>query len=229
MSKNIHEADAARKPLVATINLVTDLEWEKVTLDGGATIEVSYPYLTNDLLVPFTAREQWDLAVKLKVFPLTRAVADQVHMEADKGNLSMTYRWWPTIWDFEGFSANTRSHTIVYSSYGWQLVSGYCKLWLISMGPYGAPKQQAVNYGFFTKQKNKTKGDGLGYAGGKFLKGWYVVQSLGTAHDKAHWDYSQLLMFMKKYSGGDIRTALLNGDPVLWDEPGKLDAARLPF
>jgi hypothetical protein len=93
----------------------------------------------------------------------------------------------------------------------------------------GDPKGSAVNYGFYTKTQSKKSGG----AGGKYLKGWYVVQTLGSRHNKLHRDYSQLIQFMRNYTTGgasaDLRAALLQGDAALWDEPTKLRQDQLPF
>lgn len=233
MAKNMAEADTLRQQLLGSITQASDLQWMTVPLDGGATIEISNPFMTKNTWVPVTAQEQWALAMKLKVFPLTRAVADQAHMNAEANGVAVSYQWWATIWDLEGFSKNLNAKTQYLTSYNQSPLSGSHKLWLLSNGPSGDPKGQAVNYGFYTKTKHQKDGDGGGWAGGKYLKGWFVVQTLGSRHNKLHWDYSQLLQFMRNYTVGgnaaDLRAGLLNGDAALWDEPGKLQQAQLPF
>ncbi len=233
MSKDIVEADKLRRQLLGSITGASDLAWARVSLDGGATIEVSYPYMTNDLWVPVSAQEQWALAVRMKAYPLTRAVADQAHLNADKGGGAVSYKSWTNLYDFEGFSKYLNDHSNYDTFYSWQSISGSHKLWLLSNGPGGDPKGHAVNYGFYTKIKSKKEGDGGGDDGGKYLKGWYVVQTLGSHHDKLWWDYSQLLQFMRNYTVGgevtDLRAALLNGDAALWDEASKLRKELLPF
>jgi hypothetical protein len=230
VAKSFDELEKARKKLLATITKADDLDWEEIPLAGGGTIEVSNPFLSDDgFWVPVTAREQWTLAVKLRAYPLTRAVADQAHMSADADGGSVTYKGLGLGFDFESFSKHLNDHTTYENNYNMQIVSGAHKVWLLSNGPNGTnPNGMGVNYGFYTK----TKGDGD--PGGKYLKGgWLVKQSRGTHHSRDYWDYSQLLQFMRNYStdGDDVslRDALLKGDAALWDEENKVRSELLPF
>jgi hypothetical protein len=237
VGKTTDELDKLHKKLLGTITQAADLDWEEVTLAGGATIEVSNPYLTEDgFWVPVTAREQWALAAKLRVYPLTRAVADQAHMSADADGGALDYKGLAkglgVGLDFEAFSKYLNDHTTYYNNYNMQLVSGGHKLWLLSNGPGGKnPNGMAVNYGFYTKDKNDADKD----PPGKYLTGgWFVKQGRGTHHNKDYWDYSQLLQFMRNFSSEDdeeltLRNALLKGDPAVWDEENKLRPELLPF
>ena len=241
MSQEQAKSEALRKKLLAGVTQASDLVWKTVPLAGGATIKVCNPFMSSDLWVPVTAQEQWMLALSMKVFPLTRAVADQAHLFADTKGTAFSYLWCSVIWDFQRASDDRNKKTSYLSSYNTALspVSGSHKCWILSNGPSGDPKGQAVNYGFYTKQLQKKEGDG---GGGRFQckylqnTSWYVVQNLGSWHNKLEADYSQLLQFMTEYTvngttlgASDLRDALLKGDPVLWDEPTKLQKNLLPF
>jgi hypothetical protein len=234
VAKTVEELEKLRKQLLGTITQPTNLVWQSVALDGGAAIEVSNPFMAQDLWVPVTAQEQWALAMKLKVFPLTRAVADQAHLAADAGGGSEDYQAGAYGHDFERFSQSLNAHSSYKTFYSTKLISGAHKLWLLSNGlfPDEGPKGMAVNFGFYTTSEAKAKGD-RGGPGGPFLKGRFVAQQLGTAHSKVFSDYSQLLQFMRNYTAGsnpaDLRAALLRGDAALWDERRKLRPELLPF
>lgn len=101
-----------------------------------------------------------------------------------------------------------------------------------------------VNYGMY---RDKLSTDATGKnEGGTFLKlfnpGKRLNQPLGgTDHDHDHWDYSQLLQLMRSSNSipyrdekgfmtyMDLKTALLKGHPLLWDEGKPLTAADLKF
>lgn len=101
-----------------------------------------------------------------------------------------------------------------------------------------------VNYGMY---RDKLPTDTVGKnEGGTYLKlfnpGKRLNQPLGgTAHDLDHWDYSQLLQLMRSSSSipfrdekgfftyMDLKTALLKGHPLLWDEGKPLSEADLKF
>lgn len=56
---------------------------------------------------------------------------------------------------------------------------------------------------------------------------------MGNAHAGNHWDYSQLLQIMRNFKdpsnpGLDLKTALLQGHPALWDEGAALSADQMP-
>jgi hypothetical protein len=241
VSKDQDNSEALRRKLLALITGPSDLEWKTVPLDGGATIRVSNPFMSGGNWVPVTAQEHWAMALKFKLFPLTRAVADQAHMFAVAKGTAFKYIWCSVIWDFQRASNDRNTRTSYQSSYSTALspVSGSHKYWLLSNGPSGDPKGNAVNYGFYTTTEHKKEGDDGGNSFGcKYLKGtgWFVVQNLGSRHNKLEADYSQLLQFMTDYTVNgktlgvaDLRDALLKGDPVLWDEPTKLRPDLLPF
>jgi hypothetical protein len=222
--KTKEEGDKVRTPLVGSLTQ-SDFSWQTITLDGGAQIDVCYPMLKGDYFLPVTAREQWDIARKFKLCPLTRAVADQAFNAATYVPPKPQY---PYLFDFEKQTDYLKT-TVYYTAYGSTLAAGAHKLWLLS----GAKGNGATNYGFYVDPKNPLA-DPSG--GGKYLdrKRWLLIQSLGGAHDPSHWDYSQLLQLMGNYraadgSALDLRAALLRGDTGLWDEPGKLAEKQLPF
>jgi hypothetical protein len=222
--KTKDEGDKVRIPLVDALTQ-SDFSWETIVLDGGARIDVSYPMYKGGYFLPVTAQEQWNLARKFKLFPLTRAVADQAFNAA-------TYvppkPQWPHMYDFE-MQTNYLKTTTYYSGYGFNFAAGAHKLWLLS----SMKGNGATNYGFYVDPNNPLA-DKSG--GGKYLdrKKWLLIQSLGGAHDPGHWDYSQLLQMMSNYRTGDgstldLRAALLRGDTGVWDETGKLEEKLLPF
>jgi hypothetical protein len=224
----------------------SDFKWAKISLAGGATVEVSHPLFLKDVYVPVTAKEAWTLAAKFKWYPLTRAVADQAHNQAVAKGTSVTGVGWPTLSDYKGFSKSLEA-----GLYGTKrgstdaVVSGAHKYWLLSTGPHGVfgadvgkhkkgdpipppVDKKAINYGFYKPTTTKS------YSVGKYLDPkWTVIQGLGGAHDSGHWDYSQLLQFMRNYENGsdtDLGAAILAGNPAVWDEtPFKLTKDVLPF
>jgi hypothetical protein len=218
------EGDKVRIPLVGAL-AQTDFSWQTIVLDGGAKIDVSYPMLKGGYFLPVTAQEQWDLARKFKLFPLTRAVADQAFNAA---TYVPPHPQYPYLFDFEKQTEYLKT-TVYFSGYGTTFAAGAHKLWLLS----NMKGNGAVNYGFYVDPKNALADQS---GGGKYLdrKKWLVIQSLGGRHDPSHWDYSQLLQLMGNYrtaDGGalDLRAALLRGDTGLWDEGGKLAEKQLPF
>lgn len=134
---------------------------------------------------------------------------------------------------------------------------GAHKLWVLSkfkVGQCAKPEKKntaackadkfTVNYGMY---RDKLSSDKPGKnEGGPILKdynpGKRLEQPLGATHDFGHWDYSQLLQLMRDSSpipfrdeAGfitymDLKTALLNGHPLLWDESQpKLSSGDLQF
>lgn len=109
------------------------------------------------------------------------------------------------------------------TEYGYALSSGAHKLWVISS------RGRTINYGFYIR---RVASDPIRC--GPYLDAQYnVIQSLGARHDDAHWDYSQLLQFMSglKDPGGqavDLRRALLDKHPAVWDEAQPPAAGSLP-
>jgi hypothetical protein len=81
------KADEAQAEMIAKLKSRTaeDLAWHTVKLNGapptGAewTVEISSPLFVDGYYVPVRATEAWILAKQFGGFPLTRAVADQVH------------------------------------------------------------------------------------------------------------------------------------------------------
>ena len=198
-----------------------DLYWHDIPLVNGFRIRVSSPLRKDDLFVPGTATESLALARRFEVFPLTRAVADQTHNAAIKVDYSERRRP-PTLSDFVAFSSALNA-TPYGTSYGYALASGQHKWWVISSrGP-------VINYGFYIR-RNRTDPVRCGrYADAKYN----VIQSLGGRHDGGHWDYSQLFQFMtalRDENGQpvDLREALLNRHPAVWDETAAPAASSLP-
>jgi hypothetical protein len=229
------EADKFRKSLLDSMR-EADIFWAKIELEGGASIEVSHPYFKEGCFVPITPKELWEKAAKFKWYPLTRAVADQVHHAAIQKGSAVAYKWWPVEKDFRGFSRQLNWSTSYGTNYGApdKVVSGAHKYWLISTWK-GDPKlptkdPKAINYGFYEMAPRTGSGPG------KYLASdpnWTVRQGLGGRHGSFHWDYSQLLQFMRNFKseGGntDLSTALLSGHPAVWDEPDNPTRDLLPF
>lgn len=226
MGSTTAELSKLRESLIARIN-ASDLKWRPLAAKGGRSLEVTMPVYKDGYFVPATAREIWTMAAKFRVFPLTRAVADQVHNVA-------TYvpkkdmRWQDQLFDFEVYSDYLKNPARYGDGSGNKLVSGAHKFWVLSAANGKDPK--AINYGFHieaSKFAGRERGPNLDP---KFT----VIQGLGGAHDGNHWDYSQLIQFMRSsIQDGpslDLRAALLSGHPSVWDEsPRSLSENRLPF
>ncbi len=212
------ELERKRIALVAAITS-SDLNWHDVPLKNGYRIRVSSPILKDNVFVPVTAPETMKLARKLEVFPLTRAVMDQAHNVANQVGKQKT----PTsLFDFVTYTKRLEG-TAYLTQFGYALSSGAHKLWVISSrGP-------VVNYGFYIP---RVRGE-LVRCGPLLDPQQNVIQGLGTAHNGGHWDYSQMLQFMTglKDPGGqrvDLRQALLERNPAVWDEAQPPAAGSLP-
>lgn len=207
-----------RTDLVASITK-SDLYWHEVPLAEGYRIQVCCPVLKDDVFVPVTGRETMELARKFDVFPLSRAVMDQAHNAALKVEKQQTPA---SLYDFVTYS-NRLKWTPYYTHFGYALSSGAHKLWVISS------RGKVINYGFYIRRKQTDP-----VRCGKYLDPKLnVIQGLGARHDASHWDYSQLLQFMtglKDASGQavDLRRALLDRHPAVWDEAQPPAAGSVP-
>jgi hypothetical protein len=151
--------------------------------------------------------------------PLTRAVMDQAHNQGVK----IAFRAQGNLLDFENYS---RTLDTLYGPHETtKLVSGGHKLWVLSGFN---TKTRAVNYGFYKVDKQPSLLSPR-------LKGWSVIQSLGSRHNEAHWDYSQLLQLMRAgpafLINGKSQTlsqAVADGLEAVWDEANKLKTSSLP-
>jgi len=216
------ESDSAlekkRAALVATIT-TDDLFWHDVPLSGGYRIRVCSPVMKDDLFIPVTQGEALSLARQFEVFPLSRAVMDQAHNVANKVDKQRTP---DSLFDFVTYSKRLKD-TLYMTQFGYALSSGAHKLWVASS------RAAVVNYGFYIK---RVRGEMVRC--GPYLDPQYnVIQSLGARHNARHWDYSQLLQFMTSLrdSSGqriDVRQALLDKHPAVWDEPQPPAAGSLP-
>jgi len=225
MGKTDQELTKLRAELLAKVT-DSDFTWYDVDLEykaqsGAAatvTIKVSNPLRKEGYYLPVTARETFDFAKRYGWLPLTRAVADQAHNQASQ----FSFTWQANLFDFDKYSNDTlaKSYGPVYDT---KLVSGSHKLWLLSK--FG---KKATNYGFYVKADKSNPPNG------PRLKGWRVIQTLGGRHNELHWDYSQLLQFMKSDTltidgtSYSLPAAIVAGLPAVWDEGGKLQASDLP-
>ena len=211
------ELQRQRTTLVGNITR-SDLYWHEVSLEGGYRILVSSPVMKDDLFVPVTAKETMTLARRFEVFPLTRAVMDQAH----NGAVQVGKPQSPRLFDFVTYSARLKP-TAYYQQFGYTLTSGAHKLWVISSrGP-------VINYGFYIP---RVRGE-MVRCGPRLDSRLNVIQSLGARHNGAHWDYSQLLQFMSRLLDPDgqpvnLRQALLDKHPAVWDEAQPPAAGSLP-
>jgi hypothetical protein len=211
-----------------------DFFWAKLDLPGNATIEVSHPYVNQGVFVPIRRDEMWDIAANIECYPLTRAIADLAHYVAICFVAAIEYKWWSDLFDFKGFSNYLFTGTSCGRNWGNKqtVISGGQKYWVLSnhLGSKNAHDRATVNYGFYTKSKTEGESPGKYLAS---LPDWKVKQSLGGGHTGSHWDYSQLMQFMRNYTVNgtvrNMRKALLDGDPLLWDESDKLMEKNLPF
>ena len=226
MAKTNQELIKLRSTLVAKVTS-SDFNFFDVTLNyksaSGAPatviVQVSNPVKIDGVYLPVTAKETFDFAKSFGWLPLTRAVMDQAHNQA----VQIPVKSQTNLLDFEGYSATLDK---LYGSHETtKLVSGAHKLWTLST--YNK-KNRAVNYGFYQVAKQPSPLSPR-------LKGWSVIQSLGSKHDEGHWDYSQLLQLMragsplvidgKSYS---LSQAVADGLEAVWDEGTKLKTSSLP-
>jgi hypothetical protein len=226
MAKTEAQLSTLRKDLIGRI-MASDLVWRSVYLRGGVRVDVTMPVFKDGYFVPATAAELWALAAKFRVFPLTRAVADQVHNDAQYVP-KKDMRWQDQLLDFEVYSEYLRNPSRYGDGTGIQHVSGAHKFWVLSAA--GGKDPKAINYGFHIEAAKFS-----GRERGPYLDPNYtVIQGLGGAHDANHWDYSQLIQFMRPSDKDgppvNLRDALLSGQAAVWDEsPRSLGENRLPF
>lgn len=207
-----------RTTLVAGIT-GADLYWHDVPLRDGFKIKVSSPVFKDGVFVPVTAAETMALARRLQVFPLSRAVMDQAHNFANQVPKPASP---DSLYDYVTYTQRLRATPYV-TQYGYALSSGAHKLWVVSArGP-------VINYGFYIP---RARGE-LVRCGPNLDPKQNVIQGLGAAHNAQHWDYSQLLQFMSNLRDAsgqavDLRQALLDKNPAVWDEAAPPAAASLP-
>jgi hypothetical protein len=214
------ELRTRRRALVGSLS-ESDLQWIDVSLADGYTIKVCAPVRKNDFYVPVTGPETFTLSRRFGGYPLSRAVFDQLH---NAYQLADKPRSPDNLLDFELYSRRMKEAFGDY--YGVTMCSGAHKLWVVST------RGTIINYGF-----HKRRARGEPFRGGRYLDSsrFTLIQGLGAAHAThvGHWDYSQLLQIMKdlRDSSGravDLRRALLDGLPAIWDEATKIPAANLP-
>jgi hypothetical protein len=238
--------DRHRESLLRKMD-ASHLDWYPVKLAGSGEVLVSKPVRIDDYYVPVTPLETFAKGRQFGAYPLTRAVADQAHMQS----VQIVPRTQAILYDFY-----TSSDWFLNTFYrGPQLCSGAHKLWILSARGIG------INYGFYLERNlNDVKSRFKQYLnlnrGGKYLSGkdYTLIQGAGAAHDvtlaesqmkealksdfadkdfnedHSHWDYSQLLQLMKP--SGDLTIAddkgvaktyslaeaLVSGLAPVWDE-----------
>ncbi|MBI3469240.1 MAG: hypothetical protein HY000_40065 [Planctomycetes bacterium] len=233
--------DRHRESLLRRVTAST-LEWHPVTLGTAGKVLVCQPVRIDDYFVPVTPLETFAKARAFGAFPLTRAVADQAHLQA----VQIVPRPEKVLWDF--YASSERLMGTFYR--GKPLVSGAHKIWLLSGRGIG------INYGFYLEKKLRDVKERFGQyldkdRGGTFLPrtDFTLIQGSGAAHDvnlnnqqiakalapdfadrdskedSSHWDYSQLLQLMKQdgpleIDGKSISLvdALVEGLSPVWDE-----------
>ena len=249
-----HALESLRLWLVDSIEK-GDLSWGTLNLKMGQRtpgtapyrVQVCQPVQIFGFFVPVTAKETWDLAVKLggphgfHLVSLTRAVFDQYFnsaldqsrqadtnavLKSFKGSMSPN-RYLP---DFELFSSVLESQTNYHTDSGnGKILAGVHKLWPLSAN---ATKAKPVNYGLYHPGHTPAQGRHGSY----LYRGQTTINGLIRAHDwHAHWDYSQLLQFMQTLQDDgnhtyNLRKVLqqLSLSPkekaalkAVWDEPYK--------
>jgi hypothetical protein len=222
-----------RDELVAKITQ-EDFVWKTIRVKGTITggpqdvevevnLQVSQPVMIDGYYVPVTANETKRFCRNWGWLPLTRAVADQAHNQAEQHERDYTQT---SLTDFDRYSGYL---TKLYgkdrdAQKSKNIVSGAHKLWVMSS------RGGSINYGFYLPRKKSKAGAYTDpQRGGPTLEPQTtVIQSLGARHDGAHWDYSQLLQLMKRdkplaiagqsYS---LAMAVRAGLAPFWDEtPG---------
>jgi hypothetical protein len=214
--------DPMRAKLVAQLSY-EHFKFRSVTLADGVTIQICETVVIDDIYLPVTAKETFDIARRYGFFPLTRAVADQLQNKA----IFLPYRWQPEMYDYQKSSTYLKSN-----AYDGISKFGAHKLWVLS-NRRGAGGKKAVNYGFYEWMAKQAAG--TLHRGGATLDSTYnPKQGLGGAHDDNHWDYSQLLQLM--YAAAPLTIdgekmsmamALRAGKSSLTDE-GAFDSNDLP-
>jgi len=216
--------DNKRRQLLDSISR-SDLHWTKWPLrdnpkqsmkDAPYTIEVCRPVAKSGFFIPVTADETFCIASKWRLFPLTSAVMDQTAFTSNYVSRKIMSNQVPEIYDFETYSKYLKG-----TLYARAVCVGAHKVWVIS------GKGRRINYGFHFREAGRTSNKYYG-------NGWRVIQSEGSYHegDQCHWDYSQLLQFMRnlKTKSGkvlDIGSEIKAKNPALW-YPSFGDPKRLP-
>lgn len=184
------------------------------TVDCG-TIDVCSPVRKDDLFIPASKAELWDLARRLntglkeseKLYPLTRAVADLVQNTALYEDPTVEYgAMQGDLFDFVKYSGLLNKNN--YKDSNSRLVSGCHKYWPLTA--HSTDATRGVNYGFYVPRKIMKD------PGGRYLNQRYgVINGLLKGHDTTFWDYSQLIQFMRK-PRGNLRELII---PCTVDKP----------
>ncbi len=242
----VWEAVALSQPAL-TINSLFNISFQAPVI-----IEVCQVVKVDGLYLPVKAVETWEFARQFNAFPLTRAVADAMFLQATptppapheiKVTDDNSDSGYAKSLDFE-----MRSDYLGSKNYTGVADFGAHKIWALSKQKdeicQASPNEAycrtdkdriAINHGLYFKNGKPHAGTLLYLHGSKYG----AIQNIGAKHGDDHWDYSQLLQLMrgvvqipfKDKSGNttmmDMETALLNGHPSLWDEPQKLTEADL--
>jgi len=246
--KKIKDASPKNQQLTDLANLMwpkaADFRWIEVKLPKyEAAIEVCSPVLLPATLaqvrsfsqlaaalpaspgdplrfyVPFTAQETMELAKAHSAWPLTRAVAHQVHASPDVARFPRNQNQSAAVSDqaYDFLQCTKYLEDKYVPNHGKKLVSGAHKLWILSN------KKYSTNHGFYIDRDAK-KGVNPGKA--SLDPRFDTIQNLGPEHDEEHWDYSQLLQLMRNLrvrgQSLDIGDAVLTGHPAVWDEEAPL-------
>jgi hypothetical protein len=176
--------------------------------------------------LPFTKDEVWAQAKKEGAFPLTTAVADQVHCH--KRTHSVSFTPWPkpklqvraaggpnasAFWSYNFIGYGLILTKTKYRGLDrTKLVSGAHKLWILHNHSV-----KRINYGFYQESKS----GGLGKYLGKSK--WSTMQVPGPRHPgPTFWDYSQMMQLMRNYMNpdktpGNLYHAIQDEKLALWD------------
>jgi hypothetical protein len=232
--------DARQFDLFPRINSAS-LNWVDIQLIGGCKIQVCSPVFVSysgtktynaggkyeiapgeDFFVPVTAEETYLLAKRFDAFPLTRAVADQVHNQAVRvTKSSMDASKIDECYNIPMISEYLRTNYRPYHRSKSKIVSGAHKLWVLSA------RRTSTNHGFHVPKNSAF------HTPGNLDPKYSVIQDIGAIHDEKHWDYSQLLQLMANLTDGSgnqlkdpatgndltLLQALKNKHLAIWDEP----------
>lgn len=214
---DVGEWDQKRRKLLGSLTL-SDLVWVDWPLrddpaqsmkDAPYRIDVCAAVKKSGLFIPVTADETFCLASRWGLFPLTSAVMDQTAFTSNYVPRKVVSNTVPEIYDFKNYSKYLNG-----TAYARTVCVGAHKVWIISA------RGRRINYGFHFRDARQNRTDRY------FGKGWRALQweRGGHENDPCHWDYSQLLQFMRNLttkSGEPLSIAdeIKRGNPALLYQP----------